>query len=106
MLIAAKSKVEITKLKKLLSREFDMKDFGAAKKILGMKITRDRKSGLLFLSQQNYIKKVLQRFNMHDAKSISTPIVPHFKLLAAQCPSTDKKLNTCQELLILVLLGL
>ena len=64
MLIAAKSKVEITKLKKLLSSEFDMKDLGAAKKILGMEITRDRKSGLLFLSQQNYVKKVLQRFNM------------------------------------------
>ena len=69
MLIAAKSKVEITKLKKLLSSEFDMKDLGAAKKILGMKITRDKKSGLLFLSQQNYVKKVLQRFNMQDAKA-------------------------------------
>jgi ATP-binding cassette subfamily B (MDR/TAP) protein 1 len=40
MLIATKSKVEITKLKKLLSSEFDMKDLGAAKKILGMEITR------------------------------------------------------------------
>jgi hypothetical protein len=26
---------------------------------------------------------------MHDAKSISTPIAPHFKLSALQCPSTD-----------------
>ena len=50
MLIAAKSKKEITTLKKLLSSEFEMKDFGAAKKILGMEITRDRNSGLLFLS--------------------------------------------------------
>ena len=91
MLIAAKSKVEITKLKKLLSSEFDMKDLGAAKKILGMEITRDRKSGLLFLSQQNYVKKVLQRFNMQDAKAVSTPIAPHFKLSAAQCPVTDEE---------------
>ena len=36
-----------------------MKDLGAAKKILSMEITRDKKSGLQFLSQQNYIKKVL-----------------------------------------------
>ena len=91
MLIAAKSKVEITKLKKLLSSEFDMKDLGTAKKILGMEIIRDRKSGLLFLSQQNYVKKVLQCFNMQDAKSVSTPIALHFKLSAAQCPSTDEK---------------
>ena len=90
MLIAAKSKKEITTLKKLLSSEFEMKDLGAAKKILGMEITRDRNSGLLFLSQQSYIKKVLHRFNMHDAKSVSTPIAPHFKLSALQCASTDE----------------
>jgi hypothetical protein len=93
MLITAKSNVEITKLKKLLSSEFDMKDLGVAKKILGMKITRDRKSGLLFLSQQSYIKKVLQRFNMHHAKAVSTPIAPHFKLSADQCPSTDQEIE-------------
>jgi len=93
MLIAAKSKVEITKLKKLLSSEFDMKDLGAAKKILGTEITRDRKSGLLFHSQQNYIKKVLQHFNMHNAKVVSTPIAPYFKLSATQCPSTNQDIE-------------
>ncbi|CAD6252660.1 unnamed protein product [Miscanthus lutarioriparius] len=41
-------------------------------------------------SQQSYIKKVLHRFNMHDAKSVSTPIAPHFKLSALQCASTDE----------------
>jgi hypothetical protein len=90
MLIAAKSKEQITTLKKQLSSEFDMKDLGAAKKILGMEITRDKNTGLLFLSQQSYIKKVLQRFNMHDAKPVSTPIAPHFKLSALQCASTDE----------------
>jgi hypothetical protein len=70
-----------------------MKDLGAAKKILSMEITRDKKSGLQFLSQQNYIKKVLQRFNMHNVKAISTPIAPYFKLSATQCPSTDQDIE-------------
>ena len=65
-----------------------MKNLGAAKKILGTEITRDRKSSVLFLSQQNYIQKVLHPFNMHDAKYVSTPIAPHFKLSALQCLST------------------
>ena len=43
MLIAAKDKREIERVKIQLSREFDMKDLGAAKKILGMEILRDRK---------------------------------------------------------------
>jgi hypothetical protein len=39
MLIAVKSKIDIAKLKAHLSSEFEMKYFGAAKKILGMEIT-------------------------------------------------------------------
>ena len=104
MLIAAKSKKEITTLKKLLSSEFEMKDLGAAKKILGMEITRARNSGLLFLSQQSYIKKVLHRFNTHDAKSVSTPIAPHFKLSALQCASTDEDFEYMSRVPYLVLL--
>ena len=50
MLVAAKSKQEIMKLKSLLSSEFDMKDLEAAK-ILGIEIHRDRGAGKLWLSQ-------------------------------------------------------
>ena len=89
MLIAAKSKKEIATLKAQLSSEFDMKDLGAAKKILGMEIIRDRKSGRLYLSQKNYIEKVLHRFNMDNAKPVSTPLASHFKLSASQCAETD-----------------
>ena len=74
MLIAAKDKSEIAKLKAQLSKEFEMKDLGAAKKILGMEIIRDRKAGKLYLSQKGYIEKVLHRFNMHNAKPVSTPL--------------------------------
>jgi len=38
MLIASKNKSLISKLKPQLSREFEMKGLGAAKKILGMEI--------------------------------------------------------------------
>ena len=40
VLIASKSKVEIDKLKAQLAEEFEMKDHGEAKKILGI---RDQK---------------------------------------------------------------
>ena len=57
-----------------------MKDLGAAKKILGMRITWDRKNRTLNLSQSEYIKKVLKKFNMQDEKVVNTPLVSHFKL--------------------------
>nr|AAT44282.1 putative polyprotein [Oryza sativa Japonica Group] len=89
MLIAAKDKSEIEKLKAQLSSEFEMKDLGAAKKILGMEITRERHSGKLYLSQKGYIEKVLRRFNMHDAKPVSTPLAAHFRLSSDLCPLSD-----------------
>jgi hypothetical protein len=91
MLIAAKSIVEVNKLKVLLSREFDIKDLGAAKKILGMEIRRDRDAKRLWLSQANYVKKVLERFSMENAKPVSTPLVNHFHLSTSQCPMTVKE---------------
>ena len=93
ILIAAKSKKEIATLKVQLSSEFEMKDRGVARKILDMEIGRDRKSGLLFLSQRNYIQKVLCCFNMHDSNPVSTPIAPHYKLSSTQCPTKDEDLK-------------
>jgi hypothetical protein len=39
----------------------------------------------LYLSQEGYIKKVLRRFNMYDAKPVSTPL--------ALCPQSDKDIE-------------
>jgi len=55
-----------------------MKDLVVAKQILGMRITRDRKNYKLTLSQGEYIEKVLERFQMQDAKLVSTPLASHF----------------------------
>ncbi|KAK8938897.1 hypothetical protein KSP39_PZI010824 [Platanthera zijinensis] len=51
MLIVCKSAQEIQSLKQKLQAEFEMKDLGQAQKILGMEIKRDRKRGMLSLSQ-------------------------------------------------------
>ncbi|CAM6086082.1 unnamed protein product [Calypogeia fissa] len=87
MLIAAKDKSEIAKLKAQLSSEFSMKDLGSSKRILGMEIHHDRQKGKLWLTQGQYTKKVLAKFNMASAKAVSTPLAPHFKLSAAFCPT-------------------
>ena len=65
-----------------------MKDLGVAKKILGMRITRDKKNHKLTLSQGEYIEKVLQRFRMQNAKPVSTPLANHFKLSKEMSPKT------------------
>lgn len=75
------------------SKEFDMKDLGAAKKILSMEILRDRENCKLYLSQKRYIEKVLHRFNMQNSKPVSTPLAAHFKLSATLSPKTEDELD-------------
>ena len=67
-----------------------MKDLGKAQKILGMEITKGRQSKKLFLSQKEYLKRVLNRFGMNEkTKSVSTPLGPHFKLSADMSPKDE-----------------
>ena len=80
ILIACKDKREIMKLTKSLSLEFEMKNLGATKRILGIDIERNRKEETLTLSQTGYVRKVVELFEMSSCKSVTTPIPSHFKL--------------------------
>ena len=98
MLIASKSRSAIDKLKKNSSSEFKKKDLGEAKKVLDMKIERDRRSGKVSLTQKGYLQKVLQKYNIDsDTKSVSTPLALHFKLKATMSPTTveEREYMTC-----------
>ena len=91
MLLAGPSAKDIEALKEQLSQEFAMKDLGDAKQILGMRITRDKEAGKLLLSQSDYIEKVLKRFNMENAKPVSTPLGSQFKLSNKDSPKNDSE---------------
>ena len=91
MLICAKERAEVDKLKEQLSQEFRMKDLGSAKKILGMEILRDMDGGNLWLSQRGYYERILKRFNIEKSKVVTLPLAPHFKLSLAMCPCDEKE---------------
>ena len=91
MLIVGQDAGVIGNLKKDLFKSFDMKDLGAARQILGMQILRDKKTKKLWLSQEKYIERVLERFNMKHAKPVSTPLGSHFKLRKKSCSSSKKE---------------
>ncbi|GJZ85112.1 retrotransposon protein, putative, ty1-copia subclass [Tanacetum coccineum] len=89
MLIACKSKAEIGSAKSLLKKEFDMKELGEAKKILGMEIVRDRSRKILRVSQSGYVSKILNNFRIDNGKSVQMPLGGHFKLSLKDCPVRD-----------------
>ena len=75
-----------------------MKDLGDATHILGMHITWDRKNGLLYLSQKEYVQKVHQRFNMQKGKALSTPLPAYLKLSKDDCPKSVEEKATLAKI--------
>ena len=90
MLITGHDSSKSDRLKRSLAKSFAMKDLGSTKQIRDMKISRDKKNKELWLSQGNYIQKVLERFNMSKAKAICSPLAGHLKFSSKQCPTSEK----------------
>ena len=65
---------------------------GEAEYILGVKIIRDRSKRLLGLSQEAYITKMLQHFNMSDCNVEQTPIAKGTILSKSMYPKTPEEI--------------
>ena len=75
--------------KRMLSKNFDMKDLGEASFVLGIEIHRNRSCRLLGLSQRAYVDRILERFNIQLCKPGIAPVCKGDKLSLSQCPHSD-----------------
>ena len=80
-------------VKEWLKSCFSMKDLGEAEYILGIKIHRDRSRRMIGLSQETYIDKVLERFNMENSKRGFIPMQHGISLNKTQCPKTPDEIK-------------
>jgi len=77
---------KIVNLKTKIAEKFSMKNLDPAKKILEMRINREKR--LLKISQAEYVE-VLKRFNMADAKYVNASLGGHFKLSKANALTAE-----------------
>ena len=73
-LVAGNDKQFVMEIKAWLSSNFEMKDMAKAAYILEIKISRNHSRKFLSLSQETYIKKILERFSMQDCKSFDQQV--------------------------------
>ena len=81
----------ICKIKADIMKIFKMKDLGELHWLLNLKIKWDRTSKSISFSQEAYIDKILNRFNLQDSKMHITPIDPNICLSKDQCSSIDNE---------------
>lgn len=56
-----------------------------------MKISYVRKFEKLWLSQEAYVERILERFKIGKVKSVCSPLAGHFKLSFEHCPTNKKE---------------
>ncbi|RVW47128.1 Retrovirus-related Pol polyprotein from transposon TNT 1-94 [Vitis vinifera] len=105
ILLATNDKGLLHEVKQFLSKNFDMKDMGEASYVIGIKIHRDRFQGILGLSQETYINKVLERFRMKDCSPSVSPIVKGDRFNLNQCSKNDLKNEQMKNILYVFAVG-
>ena len=73
-LIASKKGQQLDQFKADLSDKFQMEDLGPAQYFCGVRIIRNRINRKLYLLQDTYIKKILERFGMTNCNRVTTPM--------------------------------
>ena len=73
--------------------------------VIGIKIHKERSWGILGLSQDTYINKVLKRFNMKDCSPIVALIVKGDKLNLSQCAKNDFEQEHMKNILYASIIG-
>lgn len=83
---------QTNRFKKLISNHFEMEDLGDCQSFLGMRITRDCAACTITLTQDTYIRNILQEYGMLDCQSVTTPMIHNTHLI----PATEEELTEFQ----------
>jgi hypothetical protein len=87
----------INQYKRKLNEHYALTDLGPVHWLLGIKVTRDRKARSLSLSQSSYIKAILARFSLDDAKPYDTPMMPGASYSKKDSPTSPTELARMQK---------
>ncbi|CAI5483670.1 unnamed protein product [Closterium sp. Yama58-4] len=98
LVLLAEDSADLAAVKKALQARLMCKDLGELRHYLGMEIRRDRAARTISLSQSFYIQSILQRFEMSQAKPVSTPLPANHQLTAPAVPAPSSELRPYPEL--------
>ena len=76
LILLCKTIDEMQEVKEKLFERFRMKDMGKLHYCLGISISHDEDNYCITLQQKQYIRYILTRFGLADAKAVSTPVDP------------------------------
>lgn len=88
-----------------MAKHFKIKDLGPIQCILGLDITRNHSNRQLFISQEKYVKEILERFGMTDCVPISTPMEVGMVLLKLMSPRNPQEVEFMKNIPYMSVVG-
>lgn len=98
MLIASKHKLQIDKLEQLLNDEFEIKDFGCAKKDSWDRDHKEQSYWCSVFKLEEVCQKVLESFDIQNSKPILTLLGTQFKLFVSSTSETVNEKFKIEEI--------
>lgn len=89
-LILSSTKAVLDDMMEFLGKEFDVRSI-PPDRFIGIDINRNRIQRTIHLSQPDYVKTVLERFNMSNCSTLSVPADPCAKLTPQMCPQNEEE---------------
>ncbi|KAE8994381.1 hypothetical protein PR001_g20411 [Phytophthora rubi] len=88
-LLVIDSKIFVSEMKEVLKRRFQMIDLGGVSSLLGWHIERRRSEHVIFVHQEKYATKVLNRFGLAQCRPVRSREETSQTLSESDCPQTD-----------------
>nr|KAE8918680.1 Retrovirus-related Pol polyprotein from transposon TNT 1-94 [Phytophthora fragariae] len=88
-LLVIGSKAFVSEMKAILKRRFQMTDLGGVSYLLGWHIERRRSERIIFVHQEKYATKALDRFGLAQCRPVRSPEETSQKFGESDCPQTD-----------------
>ena len=79
LILITKTVEEMQEVKKSLAAQFKMKNMGELHYCLGVSIEQDKDRKCLWMHQKQYIQNMLEKHELTEAKTVSTPADPSIK---------------------------
>ena len=96
--IAGDSPQAIKRFKDTLGSCYDIKDMGNLRWFLGIGIDGNRNNRTISFSQAAYIQKIVEHFEMEDAKPLLIPICPRHNLTKSQQPVSERNIEEMKNI--------
>lgn len=103
ILIFSQEEKTLDEIAEKIGKEYEIRDLGKLSYFLGISVHQTEHE--ICLSQQAYVRSLIEEYGLQDCRPSHTPLEPGIKLSKEDCPVTDEERNAMKNVPYRQLIG-